>query len=431
MFEFSKFEFDFETYIGSFIYRDQFGTTFCEKVHFIKNGPFDRKLVPIFSEALRLLFVLIGTSYYKAHPTKKVSLPFEISGFQKKFFNTVYTDGLSQFAYENNLKPSDLADFSDCNTSNAPAAPNLPYALGKILSLQSGGKDSILTATILESRGKDFESLYIGSTDKHPEVIDKLGAPVKHILREVDIDALKEASKIKGYKNGHVPVTYILMGIALVQAIIDGDSYVITSVGHEGEEPHSVIKDAYRGDLKVNHQWSKTYEAELLFSEYVHTIIARDFEVGSILRAFSELKIAELFSKSCFNKYGHDFSSCNVANYRQKNDNSKLSWCANCAKCANSFLIFAPFVKPEKLIRVFGEDLFSKKSLTDDFKGLLGIGKSLKPFECVGEIAELREAYAMKLDGYADLPFNVPKNQDYDYQKTYPVQDFAKKLLAR
>ena len=37
-----------------------------------------------------------------------------------------------------------------------------------------------------------------------------------------------------------------------------------------------------------------------------------------------------------------------------------------------------------------------------------GIDNNLKPFECVGEIAELRRAYHMKQPGYPDLPFNVP-----------------------
>ena len=55
--------------------------------------------------------------------------------------------------------------------------------------------------------------------------------------------------------------------------------------------------------------------------------------------------------------------------------------------------------------------------LTETFKGLLGIDGVMKPFECVGEVDELRLAYhmAQKIHDYK-LPFNVPST-DFDYKK--------------
>ena len=419
MFKFKDYDFDTKTFIANFYYEDKNGVEYNESIHFAKNRPYDSSLDEILDLALKLCFLLIGTSYYKAHPTKEVEVGMLLDEFTANFLNAVYNEGLSQFAFENKLKRSDLAKFP-VHMPTCNSAVELPYEPGGIIALQSGGKDSILTATLLNEARKDWTALYIGSTTTHPAVIDDLDAPVHQILRLIDTEALNSAANFPDYKNGHVPVTYILMSLSLVQAILDRKSIIITSIGHEGEEPHSIIKDADAGDLAVNHQWSKTYAAEKLFAEYVHRYICKDIKVGSFLRKYSELKIAEIFADKCWKRYGRQFSSCNVANYRQKNNNAELTWCGDCAKCANSYLIFAPFIKPRELKAVFGgKDLFADPALADTFRGLLGIGKFEKPFECVGEINELRQAYSMRKRTYKKLPFDVPKAVDFDYNDTY------------
>lgn len=425
MFKFKNYSFNKETFVADFRYEDKNGIEYTESIHFVKNLPYNPATESILEHALELSFLLIGTSYYKAFPTSKVSLDLPLDDFKAEFLNLVYNEGLSQFAFENGLSRSDLANFSS-NSAEISTATALPYKNNDVLALQSGGKDSILTATILNESGRNWTAFYAGSTEKHPHIIDELGVSVDHVVRVVDIPALKRAALMPDYKNGHIPITYILMSLALVQAILDQKTFVLTSIGHEGEEPHSII-ESDAGALAVNHQWSKTWTAEKYFAEYVHRYISGDLQVGSLLRGYSELKIAEVFTEKCWDKFSRSFSSCNVANYRQQNDNSRLTWCADCAKCANSYLIFAPFVEPEDLIDVFGgKDLFASDSLADTFRGLLAVDGFDKPFECVGEVEELRQAYAMKRPGYADLPFEVPKNQDYDYRNPYEVQDFVK-----
>ena len=222
-----------------------------------------------------------------------------------------------------------------------------------------------------------------------------------------------------------MPVTYIVQSLALAQAIINGQNIVLTSIGREGNEPH-----AYIDDLPVNHQWSKTWEAEQLFADYVSRYISPNIKIGSPLRCYSELMIAKLFVKYCWKKYGTSFSSCNVANYRQKTDNQTLHWCGDCAKCANSYLLFAPFVSRSEISSIFPEDLFTKPSLRDTFKGLLGIDGFMKPFECIGEIDELRMAYLMKQKDYGNLPFEVPEpSPDFDYSLLSDSQKSLQELL--
>jgi UDP-N-acetyl-alpha-D-muramoyl-L-alanyl-L-glutamate epimerase len=239
--------------------------------------------------------------------------------------------------------------------------------------------------------------------------------------RQVDIPAIM-AAREKGGLNGHVPVTFIVMSLALVQAILLNRKTVLSSIGHEGEEPHAMIDD-----LAVTHQWSKTWDAELLFSEYVSRYVSPDLRVGSPLRRLTELRVAELFIAKAWAKYGHTFSSCNKANYMQGTDNTQLKWCGNCPKCANAYLLFAPFLPATELKSIFnGEDLFVKPTLQDTFKGLLDVDGAVKPFECVGETDELRLAYhkAQTRGGYEAFGFWVPLSM-YDYMQLFPAQNWT------
>ena len=69
--------------------------------------------------------------------------------------------------------------------------------------------------------------------------------------------------------------------------------------------------------------------------------------------------------------------------------------------------------------------------LENDFKGLLGIDNVMKPFECVGEIDELRKAYhlAQNKGGYAKLDFVVPES-NFDYDLEFPSNNWARNIVG-
>lgn len=376
----------------------------------------------LLDRALFLAFMVVGTSYYKVSPTRAVSIEQgDIDSWQAEFFDKVYQEGMSQFAYENNLERSDLAKFEVTNESSHQP---VRYEGNGILSMQSGGKDSLLVTTMLEERGRLYAPWYCSSSDSHPSVLGRLSSGLVTARRSIDRDALRVAAE-RGGMNGHVPVTYIMLSFALIQALMLGKNTILSAIGNEGVEPHAWI-----GDLAVNHQWSKTWEAEQLFAEYVKKHISADIRVGSPLRSFSELKIAKLFAEQSWGDFGEWFSSCNLGNYMQGADNSTLSWCGICPKCANSYLLFAPFIQQTELQQRLGGDLFATTELVDTFKGLLGIDGVMKPFECVGEVEELRQAYQMALSrGYTKLPFDVPESS-FDIDTNYPAQAWATELLV-
>lgn len=417
-FIFKKYEFDPYTYEVRFTYQFEDGPEFHETVTFARGEQYD---AVVLEKALQLSLLLTGTSYFKTYPTTDVRIDaFMIDQWQAEFLNKVYQEGLSQFAFENELGREDLAHFKETGEAAKPVVFN---GNGTLL-LQSGGKDSLLVAAVLREKQVEFSPWYLANSDHHPAVLDELGYPLTTARRQIDREGLKQAAE-NGAKNGHVPVTYILQSFAVIQAVLAGKNQILASIGHEGEEPHAMI-----GDLAVTHQWSKTWGAEQLFAEYVRRYISPDIKIGSPLRRYSELRVAELFSDKAWDTFGHRFSSCNLANYKQGDDNSELTWCGECPKCANSYLLFAPFVEAEELKSLFGgQDLFTKPMLQETFKGLLGVGGVMKPFECVGEIDELRYAYhrAQEKGGFGTVSFDVPR-ADFDYLVEYPVQDWTPSL---
>lgn len=399
--------FGFEAGVARFVYESG-GIEFVERVQFeVPREEYDNDVL---ERALYLAFLLVGTSYYKCFPTPTVVFETgQIDDWQAVFLNKVYQEGLSQFAFENQLSRRQLAQFETTGASSSAVS----YAQRGKLVLQSGGKDSLLVAAMLERDVAQYHPWYCSSSTAYPALLDGLSHKLVVATRSIDRAGLARAAE-QGALNGHVPVTYIISALALVQAILLGDNEVLLGIAREGEEPH-----AWVGDLPVNHQWSKTASAGQLFTEYVERYISPDIRVYSPLRHYSELRVAELFTEYAWERFGSEFSSCNVANYQQGANNQQLQWCGNCPKCANSYLLFSPFVEARELQTLFGgKDLYTDSVLQETFKGLLGVDGVMKPFECVGEINELRCAYhmAQQHDGYGTVEFEVPAST-FDYRK--------------
>ena len=390
--------------------------SFRETVSVETSSPVQLTENPIFRRVLKLAFYVTATSYFKTFPTS--NLEFEKASPNKqqaRFLETVLTDGLSQFWFENQLDPADKISIYSNNPDDDSA---VDYEGKGSLVLQSGGKDSLLLASLLKECKQDFQPWYESTSKTHPEVLDSFNLPLIHATRKIDSENLKEATELGGL-NGHVPITYIVSSHALLQMVASNLSRVLLAIGNEGIEP-----SGYIGNLPVQHQWSKTLVAERLIQDYINRYISTNIEYGSPLRPFHEIRIAQLFVDEAFSQYGRSFSSCNVSNYKQGTDNQELSWCGQCPKCANAFLLFAPFLNPKQLEQMIGGNLFQKSELVDTYKGLLDVEGQAKPLECVGETDELRWAYHQARSQFPtvnyQLPFSVPTVDNFDINEQMP-----------
>jgi UDP-N-acetylmuramoylalanine--D-glutamate ligase len=411
-FYFESYSFDESSNTAVFRYRFDDKRTFVERVTFdLFDHSYDQNVL---DRALRLAHIVAGTSYYKCFSYAAIRADYELTQTDRDFIYKVYREGMSQFIYENQLDPDELGRLELTATgSDKPA----PYQGNGVIALQSGGKDSLLLTELLKKTPTSYTAVYVTSSDVYPEVLDELGVELRIIHREIDRQALQSAEAAGGL-NGHIPVSFIVFAYAIIDAVLHNENTVLMAVGREGDEPHAFI-----GELAITHQWSKTWFAELLFADYVARTVSPDIRIGSPLRQWSELRISELFSRLAWDHYASDFSSCNIGNYRQGEGARKLVWCGKCSKCANSYLLFSAFVSAAELQALFGgNDLYADGELQQTFRGLLGVDGEAKPFECVGEIDELRLAYnkSQQLGGYGKVSFDVPASSyDYLYEGTY------------
>ncbi len=353
------------------------------------------------------LFMMAGISYYKTYlPDGIMVNQGGLTAAQADFFATVYRHGLGEFYVRNDLTPPDQIIFpvDPDAQAHAQSVANLSGALVPL----GGGKDSLVSVELLRQANIPLSTWTVSHSDLLAPLIERIGSPHLPVDRQIDPQLLQLNQQ--GAYNGHVPISAILAFTAVITALLSGkQDIVMTNDATAGE-----VNLEYHG-LQVNHQYSKTLAFERDFQEYVTTNISPSVCYFSLLRPFSELRIAELFTKHWLTKYQGVFTSCN-RNFKQGNVNP-LHWCGECPKCAFVFLIFAPFVPKNQLIDLFGgQNLFTKPDLEHTYRELLGI-QGHKPFECVGEIKECRQAVQMaratgeypELDQYQFPAF------EYDY----------------
>jgi hypothetical protein len=319
----------------------------------------------------RLLLLGCGVSYYKAFAPERVRCTaFPLDAATASFFTDFYRKGLGEFAWRNQIDLTRLNFVAETVEPPAAVCVELPRLTCVPMG---GGKDSIVTVECLKQAGEPLLLFGLGSATPVEETIRHAGLPAIRVTRRLDpaLFALNEA----GALNGHVPITGILSMIVLACAIIHGFDAIAMSNEHSASAPN--VAD-------VNHQYSKSFEFEQVFSQFVDRHVARGVRYFSLLRPLSEVAIARRFAR--YSDYFPIFRSCNTA-FRQSPERRGTRWCCDCPKCRFVFLALAPFVERQSLIATFGRDMLDDAAQIEGFAELCGLQRH-KPFECVGEIEE-------------------------------------------
>ncbi len=393
---------------AEFYYQLEYGGevfNFIETLVFPATQPISEIPQKLLSNVLDNLSLVLGISYYKLYYPKQIILEgMQLSKEQTEFWNTLYRKGLGEFFYKNKIDFRGLISFPFNPSLTLPTPPLSGRELGQrrpgevLVTRKSrslvgigGGKDSIVAAEMLKSLKKPFNGFAINSHAIKEQVTRLLDVDLIIVRREID-PKLLELNKKPDVYNGHVPVSSIYAFIGLLTALLYDYRYII--IGNEQSANYG--NTTYLGEA-INHQWSKSFEFEQLFQEYVTSYLTPDVTYFSLLRPFSEIAIAERFVR--YPKYFSVFSSCN-RNFKitEKTDRR---WCTECSKCAFAFVILSAFLPKKQLIDIFGENLFNQTSLLTTYKELLGVS-SIKPFDCVGTPEEVQVAFylAMKRGEY-------------------------------
>lgn len=366
--------------------------------------------------ALQSLFFMAGVSYYKAFPTDSIEIQqglLDSHGVQ--FFSETYQKGLGEFFYFNNLDPSTPIPFK----ANSEDLSALKYTnnSGLLIGI-GGGKDSLVSVEILRNQTK-VATWSVGHRNQLEPLIQEIGLPHYWVKRSIDKKIIELNSQ--GARNGHIPISAILSCVGTIVAILTGYQDVVVSNENSANEPTL----HYRGK-DINHQYSKSLEYETGYQKYLLHSLGNNSRYYSLLRPFSELKIAEMFANKTYEKYKETFCSCNRA-FTQNND--RMIWCGECSKCAFVFLALTPFVGRDELEKLWGKNLLLDPSLTATYMNLLGIDGE-KPLDCVGEIKESRAAMKLAQNIYPELrSYEFELSADYDFGAISP-SSMPDELLA-
>ena len=311
------------------------------------------------------------------------------------WWKKLYYNGLGEFFYINDIDVG-FDDFVDIkSTQEMIFAPQSFNKSDLNIIPVGGGKDSIVTMEIFKKMRRKNFCFTVNDQPARAESANIAGYDDNKIIktyRTIDKELLNLNSR--GFLNGHTPFSAIVAFLGLYCAYLIGAENIVLS--NESSANESNIEGT-----SINHQYSKSFEFEMDFNNYVEQNITKDIKYFSVLRAFNEMQIAKQFS--AFDSYHKAFKSCNVGS-------KKNIWCANCAKCLFVYIILSPFLTTKELVEIFGENLLDKKSLKEIFDGLVGFS-DVKPFECIGTKEEINSAIIKTYDnmkrGQEQLPYLI------------------------
>lgn len=338
------------------------------------------KLKKVHPEVLRNLVFNIGMaemlSYWKATCSPEIIIRAGfLDSVQTEFWHNLLISGLGEFFYNNKI---DFTDKKLVKFKIEPSSKSLDIYTGELLDrdlvLVGGGKDSAVTLDILSKSGREINCLSMNPTNSAKQIIKIAGFTDPFFIQR-NIDSLLLVLNSKGYLNGHTPFSAYLAFISVTASILYDYTNIVLSNESSSNEGNVNWKDT-----EINHQYSKTFQFENLFRDYCKLYLSKSTNYFSFLRPLSELQIAALFAKN--DHFFNVFKSCNR--------NSKLgTWCGRCPKCVSTYLSLYPFFG-NKLISIFGKDLFQDETIVLIIHSLLRLNDSLKPFECVATVEETK-----------------------------------------
>ncbi len=352
-------------------------------------------------------------SYWKAAcPPRVILKPAQLTESQVRWWKKLYYNGLGEFFHVNGIQ-TDEEDFMKLENRQAElihTTTAFRIDADAYLVPIGGGKDSAVTLELLKGGGFRIVPLIMNPRKATLDTIHVAGFNENEsviIHRTLDPTLLRLNEE--GFLNGHTPFSALLAFYTLVASKLTGINNIALS--NESSANESTVAGSH-----VNHQYSKSFQFEKDFREYVQQFIGEGYRYFSFLRPLLEIQIAQLFSK--FTAYHTVFRSCNAGS---KTD----SWCGACPKCLFAWIILAPFTKEKVLEDIFGKNLMNDIALLPYLEELTGQTPT-KPFECVGTVSEVKAALQAIL---AHHPRPLPSLLEHSAKYLNPGEENLKAFL--
>ena len=289
-------------------------------------------------------------SYYKCVCSKNIVIKCGyLNDEQINWFKKLYYNGLGEFLYRNNID-IDMDSFVNFIIEGEQIKyDKCSFESDGNLITVGGGKDSCVSLELLKNE-KNNACFLMNAKEpmlKCAEVAGYYGDNIYCIDRIFDKEKIMKLNSL-GFLNGHIPISSIIAFISYLIAYLSGKKNIVLS-------NESSANESYVKDKNVNHQYSKSFEFECDFYNYITTYFSDNIKYFSLLRPLTELQIAAIFSR--LKSYHKVFKSCNLGS-----KNSKWIWCSECSKCLFVYLILSPFLSEEELYDIFDENLLDKEN---------------------------------------------------------------------
>ena len=347
------------------------GRTFVETVTFEGVKSLEAPAVVALAQ---LWYLIAGLSYYKAGAARRIDVGTTPLGTQgRRLLKAALSDGLGEFAYRNQIP---LSDVTIEGREGVDAFE--PFVdTNRVLTPFGGGIDSVVTVEKLRQHVDQTLFVVSPATGRF--------APLEATAAATGLDVVRASRALdpqivrgdESFFNGHVPVTTMVTLLAAVAAVASGRGGVALSNEHS-----SSVANLRWYNSDINHQWSKSWNAENLIASAIGERVGDELVVASYLRDRSELWVAQVFSELA--QYHHVFRSCNRA-FAQAPGERADQWCGECDKCLFVNLVLAPFLSRTALWSIFASEPLSNSAREAQLRTLVGLGEDHKPFECVGD----------------------------------------------
>ncbi len=295
-FRFVRCGFDADTGVAQLVYAFDDGPELIETVT-VPGAPFelDAPRAHAVEQALRLLHLVAGVSYYKAAVPVRIRIDsYDIDADTATLLESIYLNGLGEFAYRNGLDLHGHIRFPHRDGADA-AAPSVGLREHALVAI-GGGKDSLVSIEALRTLGVEQIVTWIGGSQLIAACAGQTGLPTLNVGRAL-------APKLFDYNrqgawNGHIPVTAVNSAILVLTALLHGVDQVVFSNERSASYGSMIVAEDGTTTKEVNHQWSKGWAFESTFGEYLQAHVAADLHYYSLLRPLSELAVARQFAKS-------------------------------------------------------------------------------------------------------------------------------------
>ena len=213
-FVFSGCSYDRTSCIASLAYRFDDGPEMVERVTFPDAPwPADADRQQAFRAALEILHLVAGVSYYKAGLCQKFEFHNPAAAQAAgDFLQTLYVEGLAEFAWVNELDIESRIRFPQPQVANAAVATQLDLPERALLAL-GGGKDSLVGLELMRCAGVECTPVFAGNSPLVDEAAAAAGLPLLRFGRSIAPELIE--MKKAGAWNGHVPVTALNSDICL------------------------------------------------------------------------------------------------------------------------------------------------------------------------------------------------------------------------